>query len=142
MSGVIDEAALRGLRSDLNGRVLVPGEDGYEPAREVFNAMIEARPAVIAQCADVADVRAAIAFGRETGVPTAVRSGGHSVAGMSTVDDGLVIDLRHMKEMHVAPDARTARCGPGLTWGEFDVPRRRTGLRPLAAGSRPQGSRG
>jgi FAD/FMN-containing dehydrogenase len=120
MSGVIDEAALRGLRSDLNGRVLVPGEDGYEPAREVFNAMIEARPVVIAQCADVADVRAAIAFGRETGVPTAVRSGGHSVAGMSTVDDGLVIDLRRMKEMHVAPDARTARCGPGLTWGEFD----------------------
>jgi FAD/FMN-containing dehydrogenase len=120
MSGVIGEPALRGLRGDLNGRVLVPGEDGYEPARTVFNAMIDARPAVIAQCADVADVRAAVAFGRETGIATAVRSGGHSVAGMSTVDDGLVIDLRHMKEMSVDPDARTARCGPGLTWGEFD----------------------
>ena len=65
MSGIVDEAALRGLRSALNGPVLVPGQEGYEAARTVFNAMVDARPAVIAQCVDVEDVRAAIGYGRD-----------------------------------------------------------------------------
>jgi FAD/FMN-containing dehydrogenase len=128
MSGIIDAAALRGLRSGLNGPVLVPGQEGYEAARTVFNAMIDARPAVIAQCTDVEDVRAAISYGRETGIATAVRSGGHSVAGMSTVDDGLVIDLRNMKDITVDPEAHTAKCGPGLTWAEFDRATQQHGL--------------
>ena len=128
MSGIVDVAALRRLRSGLNGPVLVPGQERYEAARTVFNAMIDARPAVIAQCTDVEDVRAAISYGRETGLATAVRSGGHSVAGMSTVDDGLVIDLRNMKDITVDPEARTAKCGPGLTWAEFDRATQQHGL--------------
>ena len=128
MSGIVDVAALRRLRSGLNGPVLVPGQEGYEAARTVFNAMIDARPAVIAQCTNVEDVRAAISYGRETGLATAVRSGGHSVAGMSTVDDGLVIDLRNMKDIAVDPEARTAKCGPGLTWAEFDRATQQHGL--------------
>ena len=124
MSGIVDVAALRGLK----GPVLVPGHERYEAARTVFNAMIDARPAVIAQCTDVEDVRAAINYGRETGIATAVRSGGHSVAGMSTVDDGLVIDLRNMKDITVDREARTATCGPGVTWAEFDRATQQHGL--------------
>src|SRR4051795_5616744 len=128
MSGIVDEAALRGLRSGLNGPVLVPGQEGYEAARTVFNAMVDTHPAVIAQCADVEGVRAAIRYGSDTGMATAVRSGGHSVAGMSTVNDGLVIDLRNMKHIAVDPGDRTAKCGPGLTWAEFDRATQQHGL--------------
>ena len=128
MSGIVDVAALGRLRSALNGSVLVPGQEGYEAARTVFNAMIDARPAVIAQCTNVGDVRAAIATGARPALATAVRSGGHSVAGMSTVDDGLVIDLRNMKDITVDPETRTAKCGPGLTWAEFDRATQQHGL--------------
>jgi FAD/FMN-containing dehydrogenase len=128
MSGMLDESTLRELRSRLQGPALVPGDQGYDDARTVFNAMIDARPAVIAQCTGVDDVRAAIRYGRETGLPTAVRSGGHSVAGMSTVEDGLVIDVRGMKGTTVDPDAAIARCGAGETWADFDQATQQHGL--------------
>jgi FAD/FMN-containing dehydrogenase len=128
MSGTIDTTAVRELSNRLRGRVLVPDDDGYDAARTLFNAMVDVRPAVIAQCASVEDVRSAIDFGREMGTPTAVRSGGHSVAGMSTVEDGLVIDVREMKGTSVDPDARTVRCGAGLTWAEFDRATQEHGL--------------
>ena len=128
MSGTLDDAALRELRSHLRGPVLVPGDPGYDPARTLFNAMIDVRPAVIAQCTTVEDVRAAIGFGRETGLATAVRSGGHSVAGASTVEDGLVVDVRELKGVHVDPRAGVARCGSGVTWAEFDRATQEHGL--------------
>jgi FAD/FMN-containing dehydrogenase len=128
MSGTVGETALRELRSHLTGRVLGPGDQGYDGARSLFNVMIDAHPAVIAQCRDVDDVRAAVGVGRETGIETAVRSGGHSVAGMSTVDDGLVIDVREMKDIRVDPEARTVRCGAGVTWAEFDRATQEHGL--------------
>jgi FAD/FMN-containing dehydrogenase len=128
MSGIVDETALRALRGDIKGPVLVAGDDGYETARSLFNPMIDVHPSVIAQCTGVEDVRAAVGYGRETGLPTAVRSGGHSVAGMSTVEDGLVVDVRNMKEITVDPDARTARCGAGVTWAEFDRATQEHGL--------------
>lgn len=128
MSGGVDETGLRELRSHLKGRVLDPGDTGYDAARSLFNAMIDVRPAVIAQCAGVEDVREAIRFGRETGIATAVRGGGHSVAGMSTVEDGLVIDVREMKDIRVDPDASTVRCGAGATWAEFDQATQEHGL--------------
>jgi FAD/FMN-containing dehydrogenase len=90
--------------------------------------MIDGHPAAIAQCLDAADVRAAVAFGRESGLPTAIRAGGHSVAGMSTVEDGLVIDVRAMNAVHVDPAARTARCGAGATWADFDAATQAHGL--------------
>jgi FAD/FMN-containing dehydrogenase len=116
------------LRTQLNGRVTVPGDDEYDEARTLFNAMIDVHPALIAQCADVADVQAAVRYGREREMDTAVRSGGHSVAGASTVEDGLVIDVRRLKDIVVDPMAQTVRCGAGLTWGEFDQATQEYGL--------------
>jgi FAD/FMN-containing dehydrogenase len=127
-AGLTRDAASKQLRSGFRGRVITRGDEGYDESRTLFNAMIDKRPAVIAQCATVEDVVAAVRVGRESGLPTAVRSGGHSVAGMSTVDGGLVIDLRNMKDTEVDAAARTARCGPGVTWGEFDRATQEHGL--------------
>lgn len=128
MTGTVGDTALRELRRSVAGRVLLPDDAGYDEARVLFNAMIAARPAAIVQCAGVDDVRAAVACGRETGLPTAVRAGGHSVAGMSTVEGGLVVDVRELKGVDVDPAARTARCGAGVTWGEFDRATQQHGL--------------
>src|SRR3954451_22632162 len=128
MSGTVGQTALRELREHLNGSVLSEGDVGYDDARTLFNAMIDSHPAAIARCLDVADVRAAVAFGRESGLPTAIRAGGHSVAGMSTVEDGLVIDVRAMNAVHVDPAARVARCGAGATWADFDAATQAHGL--------------
>ncbi len=117
----VDDAAVRELRHGFEGRVILPRQEGYEEARALFNAMIDRHPAVIAQCASVGDVESAVRFGRDGGLTTAVRSGGHSVAGMSTVDDGLVVDVRNMKAIDVDPERRTVRCGAGVTWGELDA---------------------
>src|SRR3954449_2003901 len=128
MSGTVGQTALRELREHLNGSVLSEGDVGYDDARTLFNAMIDSHPAAIARCLDAADVRAAVAFGRESGLPTAIRAGGHSVAGMSTVDDGLVIDVRALNAVRVDPAARTARCGAGATWADFDAATQAHGL--------------
>jgi FAD binding domain/Berberine and berberine like len=127
-TGPFAETALRELREGFKGRVILPEDEGYDEARTLFNAMIDKRPAVIAQCADSGDVAAAVRFGRETELPTAVRGGGHSVAGMSTVDDGVVVALRNMKTIEVDPAARTARCGGGVIWAEFDAATQEHGL--------------
>lgn len=108
------------LRGALDGRLLLREDEGYEDARHVFNSAIATRPLAIALCASAADVRAALRFGRDAGLPLAVRSGGHSVAGASLVADGLVIDLRGLNTVTVDPDARTAVVGGGATWAEFD----------------------
>ena len=135
-TGPLSESAITELKDGFRGRVVLPRDEGYDEARTLFNAMIDKRPAVIAQCASAGDVAAAVRFGRDTELPTAVRAGGHSVAGMSTVDDGLVVDVRNMKAIEVDPAERTARCGAGLTWGEFDAPPRSTGS-PRPAGASP-----
>jgi FAD/FMN-containing dehydrogenase len=127
-TGPLSESAVTALKDGFQGRVIQPQDEGYDDARSVFNAMIDKRPAVIAQCTSVSDVAAAVRFGRDTELPTAVRAGGHSVAGMSTVDGGLVVDVRNMKAIEVNPEGRTARCGAGLTWGEFDAATQEHGL--------------
>src|SRR5687767_9754966 len=86
----ISDPAIAGLRASLDGQVVVPGDDGYEEHRRVWNGSIDRHPAVIARCADVDDVRTALRFGQEHGLPIAVRSGGHSFPGLSTSDGALV----------------------------------------------------
>jgi FAD/FMN-containing dehydrogenase len=117
---MISESALAKFRGALRGHSFCFGEQGYDAARAVPNAMIDRRPALVAQCAGAADVIACVCFAREHGVLVSVRGGGHSVAGKAVCDDGLMIDLSCMKGMRVDPAHRTVRAEPGLTLGEFD----------------------
>ena len=97
-----------------------PGSAEYDEACTLFNSMIERRPAAVARCAHPQDVVGALGFAREHGLEVAVRAGGHSVAGLSLVDGGLVIDVRGMAGVEVDPDARVARVGAGATWADVD----------------------
>ncbi len=117
------------LRASFAGEILTAADgERYDDARAVFNAMFDRRPAAIARATSDADVVAVLQFARSAGVPLAVRAGGHSVAGYSSIDDGLLLDLRPMKSIDVDPDARTVRVGPGVTWGELDAATQAHGL--------------
>jgi FAD/FMN-containing dehydrogenase len=117
---VIEEPGVPELRASFRGTLLRPGDPGYEPARRVWNGMIDRRPALIARCAGAADVIQAVGFARGRGLPLAVRGGGHNVAGNAVCDGGVVIDLSAMKAIRVDPARRTARAEGGVTWGELD----------------------
>jgi FAD/FMN-containing dehydrogenase len=108
------------LRTRLRGQVIARGDDGYDAARAVYNAMIDKHPALIARCVDAGDVVAAVRYGREQGLTLAVRGGGHNGGGLGIVDDGLVIDLSALKGVRVAPQAHTARAAGGCVWGDVD----------------------
>jgi FAD/FMN-containing dehydrogenase len=116
------------LRAQFSGEVIVPGDSRYDESRAVFNAMHDKRPAVIARCASTQDVVTAVDIARENRLLIAVRSGGHSVAGLGVCDGGMLIDLGGLKEIHVDPASRTARAGGGVLWGEFDAATQQHGL--------------
>jgi FAD/FMN-containing dehydrogenase len=107
------------LREGIHGRVITPEDADYDAARAVFLGGIDRRPSVIVQVADDADVVRTIALARETGLPLAVRSGGHSAAGFGAVDGGIVIDLRRRKGLDIDVEGRTAWAETGLTAGEY-----------------------
>jgi len=109
------------LRERVQGRVITPGDDGYDESRRVFNAMIDRRPAAIVRAAAASDVVAAVDYAREAGLDLAVRGGGHSVPGFGTVDDGVVIDLSGMRTVVVDPAKRRARAAGGATWADFNT---------------------
>src|SRR5579864_1461596 len=117
---MIPETAVRQLKSSLRGPTFSPGDLGYDEARAVPNAMIDRRPAIIARCASAADVIACVRFAREQDVVVSVRGGGHSVAGKSVCEAGLMIDLSAMKGIRVDPLKKTVRAEAGLKLGEFD----------------------
>ena len=117
---VLDEAAAETLRAQLRGQLIVPGDSDYDAARRVYNGMIDRYPRLVARCRDVADVIAAVTFGREHDLTIAVRGGGHNAAGLGTCDDGLVIDLSPMRGIRVDPAARTAQAEGGCVWGDVD----------------------
>jgi FAD/FMN-containing dehydrogenase len=118
---VIAMSLLTPLVDGFSGDVLDPRHPDYDTARAVYNAAIDRRPALIARPRSVADVATAVLHAREQGLEIAVRAGGHSLAGHSTVDDGIVIDLRDMRHVDVDPVARRARVGAGAQWAEFDA---------------------
>jgi FAD/FMN-containing dehydrogenase len=119
---------IAGLSSGFGGQLLGPGDQGYEEHRRVWNGMIDKRPALIARCHTEGDVVAAVNFAREHGLLLAVRGGGHSFAGFSTCDGGLVLDLSPMQAVEVDPDRRVARAAGGVTWSIFDAATHAHGL--------------
>jgi len=108
------------LRSVVRGALYLPGDEGYDASRALWNAMIDRRPAVIVRAAGAADVVRAVGYARDHGGPLAVKGGGHNIAGNAVCDNGITIDLSHMKSVHIDPETRTARVEPGVTLGEFD----------------------
>ncbi len=116
----MNDTTLNDLRSRTRGHVLTAGDHGYDDARMVYNFMHDCRPAAVVQCADAADVIAALEAAQRDGLELAVRGGGHSVPGFGTCDDGLVVDLSPMHWVQVDPVKRTARVGGGATLGDLD----------------------
>jgi FAD/FMN-containing dehydrogenase len=102
------------------GRLIQREDPEYDEARSIYNAMIDKRPLLIAQCADVADVMACVSFAREEGLDLAVRGGGHNGAGLALVDDGIVVDLSRMKGIRVDPEAKSVRVEAGCRWQDVD----------------------
>jgi FAD/FMN-containing dehydrogenase len=122
------EAKLNALRGLLRGRFCLPGGDGYDEARTIWNAMTDRRPGAIVRCAGAADVRLSVKFARDNGLLLAVRSGGHNIAGNAVCDGGLMIDLSLMKSVRIDPWQRRAWVEPGATLGDFDKEAQAHGL--------------
>ena len=108
------------LAGSLRGRLIRPTDADYDTARAVYNGMIDKRPALIARCANVADVIRCVNFAREQNMLLAIRGGGHNGPGLGTCDGGLVIDLQMMKSVRVDPTQKTVRVEPGCTSGDVD----------------------
>jgi FAD/FMN-containing dehydrogenase len=128
MTGVLGEATIRELEIGLAGSVMGPGDPDYETARRVWNHAIDKRPALIVRPANTDDVARAVGFARSEGRPIAVRGGAHSVAGFSTCDDGIVIDLAQLNEVQVDVESRRALAGGGARWKTFDAATQQHGL--------------
>jgi FAD/FMN-containing dehydrogenase len=111
---------VEGLRGRLRGSLVSPVSPDYENVRQIWNAMIDRRPGLIVRCAGAADVLHAVRFARDHGLLTAVRGGGHNIAGSALCEGGLVIDLAPMRSVRIDPWGRTAEVEPGATLGDFD----------------------
>ncbi len=118
---VLGEATIQELRESVRGDIFTPGSVGYDEASLIWNgAHHDRRPALVVKCTGAADVIAAVGFARSNDLPLAVRGGGHSIAGFSTCDDGVVIDLSRMNSVRVDPDRRRAMIGGGAVWADVD----------------------
>jgi hypothetical protein len=117
---MLDAQTIDSFRQSFRGALIQPGDESYDEARSLYNAMIDKRPRLIARCADVADVITAVNFGRAHGVLVAIRGGGHNGPGLGSCNDGLVIDLSELKGIRVDAAARTVRAEPGCTQGDVE----------------------
>ena len=120
------------LRRSMNGRVMLPGEDGYDAARALWNAMVDHRPSVVVRCTSSADVAAAINFARSNDLEVGVRCGGHSVLGISVPNGGLLIDLSGLRAVRVDPESRRAWVQGGALLGDLDRAAQQFGLATTA----------
>jgi FAD/FMN-containing dehydrogenase len=127
-SATISRDAETLLRRRFRGTIAAPGEDGYDAARTIWNAMIDRRPALAARCIDATDVVEAVKLARDQSLLTSVRGGGHNIAGSAVCDGGLLIDLSLMKSVRVDPVSCTARVEPGATLADFDAEAQAFGL--------------
>ncbi len=126
----ISDEKVNAFKSSLRGRLLAPGEAGYDAARSVWNGMIDRRPAMIAQCVGVSDIQAGVRFARENGVALTIKGGGHNISGLAVSDGSLMLDLSAMRGVWVDPEERVAHAQPGCLLGDVD---RETQLHGLAA---------
>ncbi len=124
----VDTAAVESFASNLRGQLLRPGDDGYDEARTIWNAMIDKHPALIACCADDADVVQSVNFARDNNLLVSIRGSGHNVSGNAICDGGLMIDLSLMKNIEVDAGRRVARVGAGVLWQELDKETQAFGL--------------
>src|SRR4051812_31928662 len=121
VASVLGEATIQELRETVQGEIVTPEDDGYVDARRIWNgAHDDRRPALVVRCSGPADVIAAVGFARSNDLTIAVRGGGHSVAGFSTCDGGIVIDLSQLNGVRVDPAARRATVGGGALWADVD----------------------
>ncbi len=125
---VAEEKAIQRFKTSLRGELIRPGDKGYESARRVWNWAIDRHPGLIVRCAEVTDVIRAVEFARSHDLLVAVRGGGHSYAGHSVCDGGMVIDLSRMKGIQIDPEKHVARAEAGLTVDEFDKATQAFGL--------------
>jgi len=116
------------LHRRFKGDLVRPGDTGFQDAHAIWNGRVARKPGLIARCADVSDVQSAVRAASETGILTAIRCGGHSLAGFSTCDGGLVIDLSRMRQVTVDPEARRARIAGGCLLGSIDSATQKAGL--------------
>jgi FAD/FMN-containing dehydrogenase len=124
----LQQARIDDLRKHLRGQVLRPGDAAYDEARQIWNATIDRKPALIARCTSTEDVLECVKFARDTELLVSVRGGGHNIAGNAVCDDGLMIDLSPMKSVQIDTKARRASVGPGCTLGDFDAAAQAYGL--------------
>jgi FAD/FMN-containing dehydrogenase len=129
---VLEKSVAHKLKASLRGELLRPGDDTYAESRKVWNGMIDHRPALIARCAETADVIETITFARDNDLLVSVRGGGHNIAGKAVCTGGLMIDLSHMRSVAVDPLNRTARVDGGATLGELDGATQASGLATTA----------
>jgi len=108
------------LKNNVKGQIVLPDDPNYDKAREIWNAMIDRRPAVIVQCSEADDVLHAISYARENGLEISIRGGGHNIAGSALCDNGVVIDFSNMKTVSVDAQKRRVYVEPGATLGDFD----------------------
>ena len=124
----LDPSALKAFRMALQGNVRTPGDAGYDEARAVWNGTIDRHPALIVSAQTIENVQQVIAFAQQHEIVLAVRGGGHSFAGHSTCDGGIVLDLAPMRHLRVDPARRLAMAGPGLRWADLDAATQQHGL--------------
>src|SRR5262249_14374604 len=124
----IDPAEIGKLANGLKGRLIKPADQDYEAARRVWNWAVDKRPGLIVQCAGAADISRTVQFARDRELLVAIRAGGHSLAGKSACDGGIMIDVSGMKKIQIDPVRRVARAEPGMLLGQFDEATQAFGL--------------